>query len=58
MTHFYDLAARRRSMRQFTEQSLTQDELAALIGTALMAPSSKGTCCCRRCGVAGAVGRM
>lgn len=45
MTHFYDLAARRRSMRQFTEQSLTQDELAALIGTALMAPSSKGTCC-------------
>lgn len=45
MTHFYDLAARRRSMRQFTEESLSQDELAALMGTVLMAPSSKGTCC-------------
>ncbi|MBU3854422.1 MAG: nitroreductase family protein, partial [Candidatus Paraprevotella stercoravium] len=45
MSHFYDLAARRRSIRRFTEQELTQDEVAALIGTALMAPSSKGTCC-------------
>lgn len=45
MTHFYDLAARRRSMRQFTEERLTEEDLAALMGTVLMAPSSKGTCC-------------
>lgn len=45
MTHFYDLAAHRRSMRQFTEEKLSQEDLAALTGTVLMAPSSKGTCC-------------
>lgn len=45
MTHFYDLAARRRSMRKFTEDKLCQEDLAALMGTVLMAPSSKGTCC-------------
>lgn len=45
MSHFYDLAARRRSMRQFTAEKLRQEDLAALMGTALMAPSSKGTCC-------------
>lgn len=45
MSHFYDLAAHRRSMRRFTAERLTQDEWAALMGTALMSPSSKGTCC-------------
>lgn len=45
MTHFYDLAARRRSMRKFTSENLSQEDLAALMGTVLMAPSSKGTCC-------------
>lgn len=45
MTHFYDLAARRRSIRKFTGEKLRQEDLAELMGTVLMAPSSKGTCC-------------
>lgn len=32
-------------MRKFTGECLSEEDLAALMGTVLMAPSSKGTCC-------------
>lgn len=44
MTHFYDLASRRRSIRRFTGERLSEENLSALIGTVLMSPSSKGKC--------------
>ena len=40
---FKDLIAQRRSIRKFTEEQLTEDELRMLMRAALMAPSSKGT---------------
>jgi len=43
MEKFSELIRIRRSMRKFTEQELSQDEVVALLRAALMAPSSKGT---------------
>lgn len=40
---FEKLIAQRRSIRKFTEEQLTEDELRLLLRAALMAPSSKGT---------------
>lgn len=45
MDSFSELIKKRRSMRKFTEQELNQDDVATLMRAALMAPSSKGTCC-------------
>ena len=41
MEKFSELIKTRRSMRKFTEQELSQDEVVALLKAALMAPSSK-----------------
>ncbi len=41
MEQFSDLIKNRRSMRKFTEEKLTQDEVVALLKAALMSPSSK-----------------
>ncbi|MCD8318110.1 MAG: nitroreductase family protein [Paraprevotella sp.] len=43
MKDFSELARIRRSMRKFTAEELTQDEVVALLRTALMSPSSKGS---------------
>lgn len=43
MEKFSELIKIRRSMRKFTEEELTQDEVVALLRAALMSPSSKGT---------------
>ena len=43
MENFSELVKIRRSMRKFTEEELTQDEVVALLRAALMSPSSKGT---------------
>lgn len=40
---FDKLIAQRRSIRKFTEEQLSDDELRLLMRAALMAPSSKGT---------------
>ena len=40
MEQFSDLIKNRRSMRKFTDQELTQEEVVALLKAALMAPSS------------------
>ena len=45
MEEFSHLIQCRRSIRRFTEEELTQDEVVALLRAALMAPSSKGTRC-------------
>ncbi|MBQ8889969.1 MAG: nitroreductase family protein [Bacteroidaceae bacterium] len=45
MEHFSDLIKNRRSMRKFTEQELTQDEVVTLLKAALMSPSSKRSNC-------------
>lgn len=45
MEQFSDLIKRRRSMRKFTHEELTQDEVVALLKAALMSPSSKRTNC-------------
>ena len=42
MEKFSELIKIRRSMRKFTDEELTQDEVVALLRAALMAPSSKG----------------
>ena len=42
MEKFSELIRIRRSMRKFTAEELTQDEVVALLRAALMAPSSKG----------------
>ena len=42
MEQFSELIKIRRSMRKFTEEELTQDEVVTLLRAALMAPSSKG----------------
>ena len=43
MEKFSDLIKNRRSMRKFTGQELSQDEVVALLKAALMSPSSKRT---------------
>lgn len=45
MEQFSDLIKNRRSMRKFTDEELTQDQVVALLKAALMAPSSKRTNC-------------
>lgn len=40
---FKDLVKKRRSIRKFTEQELTQDEVVTLMRAALMSPSSHNT---------------
>ena len=45
MEQFSDLIKNRRSMRKFTDQELTQEEVVALLKAALMAPSSKRHIC-------------
>lgn len=45
MEQFSDLIKNRRSMRKFTNQELTQDEVVALMKAALMSPSSKRSNC-------------
>ena len=42
MEKFSELIRIRRSMRKFTEEELTQDEVVALLRAALISPSSKG----------------
>lgn len=41
MSNFSELIGRRRSVRKFTEEELTQDEVVALMRAALMSPTSK-----------------
>lgn len=41
MDNFSELIKNRRSMRKFTDEELTQDQVVALLKTALMSPSSK-----------------
>ena len=41
MEQFSDLIKNRRSMRKFTEQELSQEEVVSLLKAALMSPSSK-----------------
>lgn len=45
MEQFSDLIKNRRSMRKFTDQELTQEEVVALLKAALMSPSSKRSNC-------------
>ena len=45
MEHFTDLLKMRRSMRKFTDEELTQDEVVTLLKAALMAPRSKRSTC-------------
>ncbi len=42
MESFIDLVRQRRSMRKFTDEALTSDEVTTLLKSALMSPSSKG----------------
>lgn len=41
MTNFSDLAKRRRSIRKFTEQKLTAEQVEQIMKVALMSPTSK-----------------
>ena len=43
MKNFSDLIQQRRSMRKFTTEELTQEEVVSLLKAGLMAPSSKGS---------------
>ena len=45
MENFSDLIRNRRSMRKFTDEELTQDQVLTLLKAALMAPSSKRSNC-------------
>lgn len=45
MEKFSDLIKQRRSMRKFTGEELTQEEVVALLKAALMSPSSKRSNC-------------
>lgn len=45
MNSFSELIKQRRSMRKFTGEELTQDEVVALLKAALMAPTSKRSNC-------------
>lgn len=42
MESFSELISRRRSMRKYTDEELTQDQVVTLIKAALKAPTSKG----------------
>lgn len=42
MNNFSELVKQRRSMRKFTDEALTPEEVETLLKSALMAPSSKG----------------
>ena len=41
MNNFSDLIKNRRSMRKFTDEELSQDQVVTLLKAALMSPSSK-----------------
>ena len=41
MENFSELIQKRRSMRKFTDETLTQDEVVTLLKAALMSPTSK-----------------
>ena len=41
MENFSELIKNRRSMRKFTDEELTQDQVVTLMKAALMSPSSK-----------------
>lgn len=45
MNSFSELITKRRSIRKFTEEELSQDEVVALLKAALMSPSSKRSNC-------------
>lgn len=45
MKSFSELIKQRRSMRKFTDEELTQEEVVTLLKTALMSPSSKRSNC-------------
>ena len=45
MENFSDLIRKRRSMRKFTEEELTQDQVVTLMKAALMSPTSKRSNC-------------
>ena len=45
MENFSELIENRRSMRKFTSEELTQEEVVALLKAGLMSPSSKRTNC-------------
>ena len=45
MKDFSELIKKRRSMRKFTQEELTQDEVVTLMKAALMAPTSKRSNC-------------
>lgn len=45
MEQFSELIKNRRSMRKFTEEELTQEEVVTLLKAALMAPTSKRSNC-------------
>ncbi len=45
MKNFSELIQKRRSMRKFTEEELSQEEVVSLLRAGLMAPSSKGSTC-------------
>ena len=45
MENFSDLIKSRRSMRKFTTEELTQEEVVTLLKAALMSPTSKRTNC-------------
>lgn len=45
MENFSELIGNRRSMRKFTSEELTQEEVVALLKAGLMSPSSKRTNC-------------
>lgn len=47
MNNFSDLIRMRRSMRKYTEEELSQDEVVSLLKAALMSPSSKRSNCWR-----------
>ena len=47
MENFNELIKRRRSMRKFTEEKLTQDEVVAILKAGLMSASSKRSNCWR-----------
>ena len=45
MESFSELIKARRSMRKFTEEELTQEQVVTLMKAALMAPTSKRSKC-------------
>lgn len=44
MENLHDLLTTRRSIRKYTEEPLTADQVTAILQSALMAPSSKRSC--------------